>query len=256
MLRPEQVKHFLDRGYVVVPGVVAMERVEELRAAHEQLLATWARECDVPRAEYERVVSQWTSLHEQHSAFARQIHHPTIEAIACHLLSATRVQLFHDHFISKPPGVSATIPWHQDYPFWPVSEPRALSCWLALDDIHTDSGGLRFMPGAHREGEQPPVDFLRAPKDWGTREQDAREVLVAAGDCVFHHCLSWHTSAPNLSQQPRRAFITIMMDAECRWDPEHSDWHPMNECVTVSPGAHFNTERFPIIGAIRQSQPC
>lgn len=256
MLSPDQYTHFFEQGYVVVPGVVARERIEALRAAHEQLLERWARECDTSRPQYERVVSQWTSLHEQHDAFAQQIHHPTVGAIARQLLNVSRLQLFHDHFISKPPQVSDTIPWHQDYPFWPVSEPRALSCWLALDDVGANAGGMRFLPGAHLEGEQPPVDFLHAPKNWGARESQAREVWVNAGDCIFHDCLSWHTSAPNTSERPRRAFIVILMSAECRWAPEHADWHPMNECVTVPAGAPFNVDRFPLIGERREGAAC
>ncbi|MCB9542284.1 MAG: phytanoyl-CoA dioxygenase family protein [bacterium] len=240
-------------GFVVVPGVVEAERVAALRAAFDALVEVWAAELGVSRAEYERVVSQWTSMHEHDPAFRAQLHHPRVAALGRALLGVERVQLFHDHFISKPPGVSSTIPWHQDYPFWPVDEPRALSCWLALDDADDESGAMWFMPGAHREGEQPPVDFLRNQKDWGARIAEAVPTRLRAGDCVFHSCLSWHTSPPNRSARQRRALITIMMSAECRYDPAHSDWHPMNAAVTVAPGERFNLDRFPLLG---EGAPC
>lgn len=249
MLTDEMAQTFHQQGFVVVPNVVDMATVARLRAAFDELIDGWANDCEVSRADYERVVSQWTGLHEQHAEFAGQLHHPTIVAVAKLLLGCAQVQLFHDHLISKPPEHSSTIPWHQDYPFWPVHEPRALSCWLALDDADADSGAMLFMPGAHLEGEKPPADFLRLAKQWGEREAQAVPTSVRAGDCVFHSCLSWHTSPPNGSQRQRRAFIQIMMDADCRWAPEHSDWHPMNDCVTVAPGERFNEDRFPILGA-------
>lgn len=241
-------QRFRRDGFVVVPDVVEPERIAELRAAHDALVDGWARDLGVDRARYERVVSQWTNLHEQHPAFRRQLDHPAVVQITRALLGVEAVQLFHDHLIQKPAAASATIPWHQDYPFWPVDAPRALSCWLALDDADDASGAMRFMPGAHLDGEQAPVDFLRAEHDWGPRASEAVTTRVPAGGCVFHSCLSWHTSPPNHGPRPRRALIAIMMDATCRYAPDHSGWHPMNEAVTVAPGEPFNVDRFPLLG--------
>lgn len=247
-LSERQVGLFRSQGHVVVPGVVGQDVVARLRAAHEALMARWSAECEVTPTEYERVVSQWTGLHEQSAVFAQQLHDPIMVAVARQLLGTDHIQLFHDHLISKPAGASATIPWHQDYPFWPVDRPRALSCWLALDDADEASGSMYFMPGAHLEGERAPVDFLRKQQDWGEREVQRVSTTVRAGDCVFHDCLSWHTSPPNRSTGPRRAYIVIILDADCRYDPAHSGWHPMNACVTAAPGERFNTDRFPMLG--------
>lgn len=248
MLTPNQVVQFREEGHVTVPGVVAAETVATLRESFEELVREGAGELEVTVEEYEAVVSQWTNLHERSSVFCGQLHHPSVVAIARQLLDADEVQLFHDHLISKPPGRSDTIPWHQDYPFWPVDRPKALSCWLALDDVDADAGSMYFMPGAHLEGEKPPVDFLRAPKDWGPRESQKVSTVLRAGDCVFHDCLSWHMSPPNRTGGPRRAFIAIMMASECRYAPTHSAWHPMNDLVSVEPGERFNRDRFPVLG--------
>lgn len=242
-----QIESFRSAGHVAIGPLVDFARLAELRAAFESLEARWAADLDVSVDRYRAVVSQWTGLWEQHAAFAAQIHHPAVERIARELLGADQIQLFHDHLISKPPEVSSTVPWHQDFPFWPVDRPRALSAWLSLDDATADAGALHFMPGAHLEGEQAPVDFLARSKDWGEREKEAVAVPVPAGHVIFHDCLSWHYSPPNTTADPRRAFIAIYMDAACCYAPEHSGWHPMNEHVTVAPGQHFNEDRFPRI---------
>ncbi|MDO9022916.1 MAG: phytanoyl-CoA dioxygenase family protein [Deltaproteobacteria bacterium] len=244
---PEQIRSFQRDGFVAIGPLVDETALAGLRDAFEALERRWAAELDVTVERYRTVVSQWTGLWEQHHAFAVQIHHPAIERVARALLGVERLQLFHDHLISKPPAHSSTVPWHQDYPFWPVNAPRALSCWLSLDGATADSGALHFMPGAHRDGEKPPVDFLAHNKDWGPRAKDAVAVPVEAGQVIFHDCLSWHYSPPNHTDRPRRAFIAIYMDADCRWAPAHSGWHPMNELVSVGPGEHFNTDRFPTI---------
>jgi ectoine hydroxylase-related dioxygenase (phytanoyl-CoA dioxygenase family) len=110
---------------------------------------------------------------------------------------------------------------------------------------------MHFMPGAHREGERTAVDFLNDTTDWGNRSQDKVAVPVTAGWGIFHHCLSWHTTPPNGTTRPRRAYITIFMDATCTYLPSHSQWHPMNKRVSVEPGAVFNDDCFPILGGRR-----
>ena len=247
-MSPVQIEAFNRDGYTLVGPLLSPLEVDELRAAHDELLARWASECGTSLDEYTRVVSQWTGLWKQHPAFAAHVRRPQLAAVACRLLGAAHVQLFHDHLISKPPVHSSTIPWHQDYPFWPLDRPRALSCWVALDDVTAESGAMHFMPGAHHDGEAPPVDFLRANKQWGPREGDARPVVVPAGWGVFHDCLSWHMSPPNTTSRRRRAIIAIFMDAECCWDPQHSGWHPMNDFVRVGRGERFNVDEFPVAG--------
>jgi len=249
IITEEQVAGFHRDGYVVVDDLLSRPAVENLRAAHDELLRRWASECSCSIDDYTRVVSQWTGLWKQHPAFHGHIHRPALAAIARRLLGATHVQLFHDHLISKPPRHSATIPWHQDYPFWPIDKPRALSCWVALDDATAASGALRFMPGAHHRGEQPPIDFLRANKQWGPAEAMAVDVEVRAGSAIIHDCLSWHMSPPNTTAAQRRAIITIVMDSECRWHKARSSWHPMNAYVSVADGECFNGDEFPLIGA-------
>jgi phytanoyl-CoA hydroxylase len=65
---------------------------------------------------------------------------------------------------------------------------------------------------------------------------------------VFHHCLSWHSSPPNVSDAWRRAYIVIYMDAKCTFAPERAPWHPMRRRVTVQRGEPFNDDVFPILG--------
>lgn len=247
-ITPAQRARFEEHGHLVVGPLVAPEDIAALRVAFEQQTALWAAEIDTPLEEYLAVVSQWTNVWEHNAVFRRQLHHRRAAAIAAELIGCDRVRVFHDHLIAKPPRGGATIPWHRDLPNWPVAEPRAVSCWIALDDATAASGALRFMPGGHREPMTPSIDFLNEAKDWGDRELEAVAVEVPAGTAIFHHCLSWHTSPANTTARWRRAYIAIYLDATCTFDPTRGGWHPMSNRVTVPPGSVFNEDAFPTLG--------
>ena len=244
----EQRALFDEQGHIVVGRLVPPEQVARLRCAFEEQAAAWAAEIDTPLDDYLSVVSQWTNVWEHNAAFRAQMFHQRAAAIAAELIGCEKVRVFHDHLIVKPPHGGGTIPWHRDLPNWPVAEPRAVSCWLALDDVSAESGAMRFMPGGHKEPMTRSIDFLNEAKVWGEREQEAVPVPVPAGSAVFHHCLSWHTSPPNATAGWRRAYITIYIDAACTFDPTRAGWHPVSGRVTVPPGAVFNEDAFPTLG--------
>lgn len=247
-ITPQQHAAFDRQGHLVVEGLVSRGRATALREAFEAQCVSWAAEVDVSVEEYLSVVSQWTNVWEHNADFRAQLHDRRAAAIAAELIGCERVRVFHDHLIVKPPHGGSTIPWHRDLPNWPVGEPRGVSCWLALDDVPAESGAMRFMPGAHKAPITPSIDFLNEAKDWGERASEAVAVPVCAGDAVFHHCLSWHTSPPNRTAAWRRAYITIYIDATCTYDPTRAGWHPMASRVTVPAGAVFNDDVFPVLG--------
>lgn len=244
----EQRARFWDQGHVEVGPLVSPKQVERLRRAFEEQSRTWAAQIDTPLEDYLSVVSQWTNVWEHNRVFREQLFHERAATIAAELIGCERVRVFHDHLIVKPPHGGSTIPWHRDLANWPVSEPRGVSCWLALDDVTRESGAMRFMPGGHSEPVTPSIDFLNEAKAWGEREKEAVSVPVAAGSAVFHHCLSWHSSPPNKTAAWRRAYITIYIDATCTFDPDRAGWHPMSCRVSVPAGAVFNEDRFPTLG--------
>lgn len=247
-ITPQQRALFEAQGHLVVDSLVSPQQATRLRGAFEEQAAAWAAEIDTPLHEYLAVVSQWTSVWEHNSLFREQLFHQRAAAIAADLIGCEKVRLFHDHLIVKPPHGGSTIPWHRDLPNLPVAEPRAVSCWLALDDVTPESGAMRFMPGGHKEPMTRSLDFLNEAKVWGECEQEAVPVGVAAGSAIFHHCLSWHMSPPNTTAGWRRAYITIYMDATCTFDPVRAGWHPVAGRVTVPAGAVFNEDAFPTLG--------
>jgi phytanoyl-CoA hydroxylase len=253
-LSQSQHRSFRDLGHVVVNDLVDQKTASNLRRAFERQTQTWADDVGTSVSDYLAVISQWTNVWEHNAIFRQQLYDKNAAAIAAELIGCERVRVFHDHLIAKPPQGGSTIPWHRDLANWPVAEPRAVSCWLAMDDAPSQSGAMQFMPGGHKEEITQSIDFLNEAQDWGEREKDVVSVPVHAGDAIFHHCLSWHSSPPNRTDAWRRAYITIYLDAECTFDPNRAGWHPVCNRVTVPPGQIFNSDAFPILGG-RRSQP-
>src|SRR4029079_2458241 len=67
---------------------------------------------------------------------------PVIAGMARQLLGSKHVVLLEDGAIVKKPKVGGKLAWHQDYAYWPLATPGAVTCWIALDDVGAENGGM------------------------------------------------------------------------------------------------------------------
>lgn len=114
-----------------------------------------------------------------------------------------------DMLINKAPNTATETPWHQDAAYWiDMPDKRAVSCWIALDDVFEDNGCMWFIP---RNGEQGIVPHKSLPGGGALYcEADAEKaepVRLSAGGCTFHDGFTLHYSRGNTTQGHRRALI-------------------------------------------------
>jgi len=229
---PELVR----RGFARCPAVIPPALVDELRAAIE---------CLPPEAIHPGPYGKiFHNLWRRVPLFAEEIRRGRLASLAMELTGEPTLRLFQDLMISKPPGTSIALKWHQDFSYWPLDSARGLVLWIALDDADTQNGCLRYIPGSHHLGERRPADFVVGasqvvredlpPLNAEEREADAVDMPVRAGDALAHDPLVWHMSPPNLSERPRRAWSITFIRAETRWAPTHAP-HPF--CHELSPRA-------------------
>ena len=132
-------------------------------------------------------------------------------------------RLLYDQALLKPAQTGAKVNWHQDNSFWRCSPPRALSCWLALEDVDNSNGALLVLPRLHHSlltsPETPPGKPVYDLASSVPSEQ-AVVLSLPVGSVAFFHCLTPHASTPNVSYRPRRAYVTHFADveAECGID--------------------------------------
>ncbi len=188
------------------PGVTPPDRTRQL--------------CNVWKAD--RVVAA-TTLAERNASFAAR------------LAGLDGVRIVQDNAIWKPPG-GLPLLVHQDGAYLDfLSPPNMVTCWMALDDTHRDTGTIYYVRGSHRWPHGPAGGRFHAPDDWLSWLEQVRPagaevelvpVEVPRGGAAFHDAWVFHGSPANARRdQQRRAIVSHLMDARTRFDPEHP--HPV-----------------------------
>lgn len=142
---------------------------------------------------------------------------PMLEAVAD--LLGDDLRFHHAKLNSKLPGSGTTVKWHQDFTFDPHSNDDCITAMLFLDDITSDIGPARVVPGSHRgklhslwqDGRfSGAVDAALAEQC----EADAIECLGPAGSLCLMHTRALHASSENLTQRSRSLYIATLTAAD------------------------------------------
>ncbi|HXQ72746.1 MAG TPA: phytanoyl-CoA dioxygenase family protein [Pyrinomonadaceae bacterium] len=243
-LTSDEIRCFRETGYLVPIRVLSDETIAELREALDDHLtgriASETYELTDP-IRVKRVVEpdgqksfeyDYGKLSQPHTfpflfnlwkrdeRFKKVATDPVIAGMARQLLDAKGVIMMEDNVVIKMPQ-SKTLPWHQDFAYWPIATPSAVTVWIALDRITAENGAMLVAPGSHESGERLPVGFGDArsfmkddrpgvsevSQDPAAEGYDVVAYDLQPGDCGFHDAMLWHASGPNTSEHTRRAFI-------------------------------------------------
>jgi non-haem Fe2+, alpha-ketoglutarate-dependent halogenase len=124
-------------------------------------------------------------------------------------------------FFDKRAGEPLHVAWHQDATYWGLSEPRAVTAWVAFTPSHRGNGCMRVSPNGDR-ALLPHVDTRNHTSMLPGRERvlatideaNAVDIVLAAGEMSLHDLLLVHGSQPNSSGE-RRCGLAI------RYIPAH-----------------------------------
>lgn len=96
--------------------------------------------------------------------------------------------------LPNQPNFSAII--HRDLRFYSGDFPIMINCLIMVDDFTIENGGTYLLPGSHLEEGKPSDEefFANAIQATGKR-----------GDILIFNANVWHSSAPNHTQNNRRA---------------------------------------------------
>jgi phytanoyl-CoA hydroxylase len=156
--------------------------------------------------------------------FLQYMRHPRWTALAESLVGEP-AEADQPEWFNKPPGTNHVTPPHQDNYYFCQAPSRVVTIWLALDDVDTENGCLRYVAGSHRRGFRPHakskiLGFSQGITDY-TPDDFSREVAVPlrAGDAVAHHGMTIHRADANLSTvRNRRSFALVFKARSCRRD--------------------------------------
>ncbi|MSU70444.1 MAG: phytanoyl-CoA dioxygenase family protein [Opitutaceae bacterium] len=246
----EQIASYHQNGFVAGPKVLTDEQILCLRQRFDDVITGRVESLPVelrgqaPKGNLKGVKMVNVMRHD---AVFRDVllNNRGISQLAHDLLEGP-VRVWQDQAIMKAPHDTATgLAWHQDYVYNDQIAPAEwCTCWIAIDDAYEANGCMKMIPGSHRW----PVHYSREEAkaedmDWLLRRPDIPPganrktvtIEVQAGHCHFHHCKLFHGSYGNSTDNPRRAYIPILI-------PGHTvkvmeDWNP---------GRHASIKRFAI----------
>jgi hypothetical protein len=183
-----------ERGFVVLPGMVAAESLERLTTAYTEAV-TSATGDDIRVGSTSTKVSDFVN---RGAAFDNIYLFPPLLEACCQVIGGPfKLSSFHARTLRQ--GAHAQE-LHVDVPRssadWPL-----LGFILMVDGFRPDNGTTRFVPGSHR--------WSGTPEDTmpDVRAAHEAEVLAcgAAGSLLVFNGSAWHGHTANTSNWPRRS---------------------------------------------------
>ncbi len=128
------------------------------------------------------------------------------------------------NYFAKMPGDGQQVSWHQDASYWPLTPSRAVTAWLAIDDVDAENGAMQIIPGSHRHGQ---IAFDESnPDERNVLNQTIRNaeqyggppesIALKAGQMSLHTDWVLHCSEPNRSTRRRCSLAMRFVSADVR----------------------------------------
>ncbi len=228
----QQVRFFVEQGYLVVPGLVSAEELELLKADTISLArGKYPHEVLKPLPDSmsdQQVLETILCLHQPHylsPVMQSFVTHAGIAGVLGRIVGAHlpywdgAVKCMQSMLFVKPPGLQGQG-WHQDEIYIPTRDRSLCGAWIAIDNATRQNGCLYVMPGSHRHGYLHPfrthtnlVEFDGDQEMYGFDESKEVAVEVPAGSVVFFNGYLLHRSKKNRSSTYRRALVNHYMNA-------------------------------------------
>ena len=206
---------FSEKGFTKLDQLIPQEEVTELRRIYDDLLNDKAKTAglrsdlsgdDGTKKAVEKITQiMRPSLVEETLAGSNV--YIQAQKYARELLGED-MALDFDMLINKAPFTDTETPCHQDAAYW-ISMPdkRAVSVWIALDDVFVENGCMWFIPKGGGEVMKhqalPNGGALFCDADLSAAES----VPLKPGGCTFHDGFTLHFSKGNTTSSQRRALI-------------------------------------------------
>lgn len=210
----EDVKNFMEHGYVMVRGLFHGDEIQLLsriargdkqiseratsRSDAQGGTTTLALSNNLEDDIYSRIVASRRVAENMSRFLQDEVYH------------------YHHKMMLKEPRVGGAWEWHQDYGYWynyGCLYPTMASCYIAIDRANQENGCLQVVPGSHHLGR---MDHGKVGGQTGADAERVAAVLerlpivyaeMEPGDGLFFHGNLLHRSDQNTSEHPRWGLI-------------------------------------------------
>ena len=243
----EDVEFYGEHGWFLTKKVLTDDEVDALISASERFYAG-ERDRTLPfrpaklaywEPSHGAVQRHNDYVHVESDALAAILRKPLIGAVAARLAQADTIRIFQSTLILKPPRPQEPtnlVPWHFDKHYWASStSEKMLTAFIPFHDCGEEMGTITMVDGSHRWKEIGNNDTTT--RHFAERDKDDLEALLARnaefnnaevvkvpmiipkGHLSFHHCKTYHGSAGNHSDRPRRAVSLHLQDGDNAYRP-------------------------------------
>ena len=229
----EDLKKSYDQdGYNHIPALFSKADMEVINKEFNRYI----KDC-VPKMKDQEVyyvdktnkdtLMQMQKLEEYDKFFYDLFFNSKIKDLAANALGEDVVPRAMEYF-NKPPGKSNPTPPHQDGYYFNLDNDKAVTGWMALEDVDDENGCIHYVKGSHKQeyrphGKSEILGFSQGVTDFGTEEDKKNTVKFEgkAGMFLMHDAKIIHFATPNKSLvRSRRAFGFVYHGVSAKQDIE------------------------------------
>ena len=229
----EDLKKSYDQdGYNHIPALFSKADMEVINKEFNRYI----KDC-VPKMKDQEVyyvdktnkdtLMQMQKLEEYDKFFYDLFYNSKIKDLAANALGEDVVPRAMEYF-NKPPGKSNPTPPHQDGYYFNLDNDKAVTGWMALEDVDDENGCIHYVKGSHKQeyrphGKSEILGFSQGVTDFGTEEDKKNTVKFEgkAGMFLMHDAKIIHFATPNKSLvRSRRAFGFVYHGVSAKQDIE------------------------------------
>lgn len=234
-------QHFLKNGFAKMEQIIPLSEVTKLQVLYDELLndkkRTAGLRSDLAGEDTNEKVEKVEKVEKITQIMRPSMIEPQLSQSIVYQAALAKVKtllgddmaLDFDMLINKAPMTNTETPWHQDAAYWiKMPDKRAVSCWVALDDVTEATGCMWFIP---KENDDEILQHFSLPNKGAlyckTNAENAQCIPLNAGGCTFHDGFTLHFSKGNTTNNQRRALILnfrpqAMIDLEREQGIDHT----------------------------------
>ena len=228
-LTPEQIAFFNKNGFIHFSGVASPQEVADIIRSTEDIQSKWIREGvkkinGVPikfgiDENNKTIVHRFCFTSQYCEPVHAFVNSQRVKALKVLMPDGARIAenekdgVVFNHYVNTDNSNFRQMGWHTDSMrdiFYGKKIMPMLNVGLYLDDSSSDKGGLRIIPGTHKQNL---FSMLFKKAYFMNNEEDKNEMLVdaKAGDMVVHDGRIWHRVAmsPHKGAASRRRVMYI-----------------------------------------------
>ncbi len=194
----EEVKKYKDDGYVVFRNFVSPEKAVRLREEVMEIMSVIG---------LGHTKLRQSAQYRHGSLLESYILGDGLRAAASALLESP-AHLYLPFTAVKSGGGGGMFHFHQDGNYTPYVQGGGVNFWMALVPMRDENGGLRVVPGSHREGAVASENAgdNDAHRKTSVEPENSLLLEMEPGDCVAFSRWTIHGSGPNRTDAHRVAY--------------------------------------------------